>query len=37
MLIDQEVGVEIEISKSKDFACFGVLSAVLGATNDQEL
>jgi len=26
--------VEIRISKSKDFACFGVFSAVLGATND---
>jgi len=26
--------VEIRISKSKDFACFGVFSAVLWATND---
>ena len=26
--------MEIRISKSKDFACFGVFSAVLWATND---
>ena len=34
VLINQEVEVEIEISKSKDFPCFGAFSAVLGATND---